>query len=191
MAKVYMTDRITPESLVHIYEAMGISLPGRVAVKISTGEPGGHNFLQPDLIKDLVHRLKGTIVECNTAYEGRRNTTQAHWQTIHDHGFAAIAPCDILDEDGDMAIPVNGGYHLHENYVGSHLADYDSMLMLSHFKGHAMGDSEGRLRICPSALLLHGARYGSIRLLPVNGLRMSLQRTMIHFWNPWLTQINQ
>ena len=79
-----MTDRITPESLVHIYEAMGISLTGRVAVKISTGEPGGHNFLQPDLIKDLVHRLKGTIVECNTAYEGRRNTTQAHWQTIHD-----------------------------------------------------------------------------------------------------------
>ena len=77
MAKVYMTDRITPESLVHIYEAMGISLTGRVAVKISTGEPGGHNFLQPDLIKDLVHRLKGTIVECNTAYEGRRNTTQA------------------------------------------------------------------------------------------------------------------
>ncbi len=90
MAKVYMTDRITPESLVHIYEAMGISLTGRVAVKISTGEPGGHNFLQPDLIKDLVHRLKGTIVECNTAYEGRRNTTQAHWQTIHDHGFAAL-----------------------------------------------------------------------------------------------------
>ena len=146
MAKVYMTDRITPESLVHIYEAMGISLPGRVAVKISTGEPGGHNFLQPDLIKDLVHRLKGTIVECNTAYEGRRNTTQAHWQTIHDHGFAAIAPCDILDEDGDMAIPVNGGYHLHENYVGSHLADYDSMLMLSHFKGHAMGGFGGALK---------------------------------------------
>lgn len=84
MTKVYMTDRITPESLVHIYEAMGISLPGRVGVKISTGEPGGHNFLQPDLIKDLVHRLKGTIVECNTAYEGRRNTTQAHWQTIRD-----------------------------------------------------------------------------------------------------------
>lgn len=146
MAKVYMTDRITPESLVHIYEAMGISLPGRVAVKISTGEPGGHNFLQPDLIKDLVHRLKGTIVECNTAYEGRRNTTQAHWQTIHDHGFAAIASCDILDEDGDMAIPVNGGYHLHENYVGSHLADYDSMLMLSHFKGHAMGGFGGALK---------------------------------------------
>ena len=96
MAKVYVTDRITPESLVHIYEAMGISLPGRVAVKISTGEPGGHNFLQPDLIKDLVHRLKGTIVECNTAYEGRRNTTQAHWQTIHDHG-----PCFFTGQDMD------------------------------------------------------------------------------------------
>lgn len=82
MTKVYMTDSITAESLVRIYEAMGVTLPGRVAVKISTGEPGGHNFLQPDLIKDLVNRLNGTIVECNTAYEGRRNTTQAHWQTI-------------------------------------------------------------------------------------------------------------
>ena len=79
MTKVYMTDSITAESLVRIYEAMGVTLPGRVAVKISTGEPGGHNFLQPDLIKDLVNRLNGTIVECNTAYEGRRNTTQAHW----------------------------------------------------------------------------------------------------------------
>ena len=140
MTKVYMTDRITPESLVHIYEAMGISLPGRVAVNISTGEPGGHNFLQPDLIKDLVHRLKGTIVECNTAYEGRRNTTQAHWQTIHDHGFAAIAPCDILDEDGDMAIPVNGGYHLHENYVGSHLADSVDCDCDAHPHDPEMGD---------------------------------------------------
>ena len=139
MTKVYMTDSITAESLVRIYEAMGVTLPGRVAVKISTGEPGGHNFLQPDLIKDLVNRLNGTIVECNTA-------TQAHWQTIRDHGFAAIAPCDILDEDGDMAIPVEGGYHLRENYVGSHLTDYDSILMLSHFKGHAMGGFGGALK---------------------------------------------
>lgn len=146
MTKVYMTDSITAESLVRIYEAMGVTLPGRVAVKISTGEPGGHNFLQPDLIKDLVNRLNGTIVECNTAYEGRRNTTQAHWQTIRDHGFAAIAPCDILDEDGDMAIPVEGGYHLRENYVGTHLTDYDSILMLSHFKGHAMGGFGGALK---------------------------------------------
>lgn len=146
MSDVYMTEEITAESLIRIYEAMGVSLAGKTAVKISTGEPGGHNFLQPDLIKDLVHKLNGTIVECNTAYEGKRNTTEAHWQTMRDHGFAAIASCDILDEDGDMPIPVEGGYHLHENYVGTHLRNYDSMLVLSHFKGHAMGGFGGALK---------------------------------------------
>ena len=98
MSIVYKTKEITPEGLVRVYEALGVSLKGNIAIKISTGEPGGHNFLQPGLIKDLVNRLSGTIVECNTAYPGRRNTTQAHWETIRDHGFLAIAPCDILDE---------------------------------------------------------------------------------------------
>lgn len=145
-SKVYYTKKITPESLIRIYNAMGITLNGRVAVKISTGEPGGHNFLNPDLIKDLVHRLKGTIVECNTAYPGKRGTAQEHWKAIEDHGFKAIAPCDILDEEGEMPIPVANGKHLKENYVGAHLKNYDSMLMLSHFKGHAMGGFGGALK---------------------------------------------
>lgn len=144
---VYFTKEITPESLVKIYEALGVQLNGKVAVKISTGEPGGHNFLNPLLIKDLVAKLNGTIVECCTAYGGKRDDPKEHWKTVRDHGFAAIAPCDIMDEDGDMQIPINGGKHLDGyNVVGAHLANYDSMLMLSHFKGHAMGGFGGALK---------------------------------------------
>ena len=145
-AKVYFTKRITPESLIKIYEAVGKELPGKVAVKISTGEPGGHNFLNPNLIKDLVQKLNGTIVECNTAYSGRRNSTEEHWKAIKEHGFLDIADVDIMDEEGDMSLPVKNGLHLKENYVGSHLANYDSILMLSHFKGHAMGGFGGALK---------------------------------------------
>lgn len=159
MSIVYMTKEITPESLVRIYHALGISLPGSVAVKISTGEPGGRNFLQPELIRNLVQELKGTIVECNTAYEGRRNTSKAHWETMRDHGFTAIAPCDILDEEDHMPLPVTGGFHLTENYVGSHLQSYDSMLMLSHFKGHAMGGFGGALKNMSIGL---ASSYGKI-----------------------------
>lgn len=142
---VYFTKDISPAGLQKIYEALGAPLTGRVAVKISTGEPGGHNFLAPALIQGLVRHLNGTIVECNTAYPGRRNTTAAHWQTFRDHGFAAIAPCDLMDEDGDMALPV-AGRRLTQNFVGDHLARYDSMLLLSHFKGHAMGGFGGALK---------------------------------------------
>ena len=145
-AKVYFTKAITPESLVKVYEALGRELHGKVAVKISTGEPGGHNFLQPALIAPLVQKLEGTIVECNTAYEGRRNTSEAHWQTFKDHGFAAIAPCDLMDEEGELVLPVRNGRHLKENYVGGHLSRYDSMLVLSHFKGHAMGGFGGVIK---------------------------------------------
>lgn len=145
-SKVYFTKEITPEALIKIYEALNVELKGKVAVKISTGESGGHNFLNPNLIKDLVSKLNGTIVECNTAYPGTRNTTEAHWQTIKDHGFAAIAPCDIMDEDGEIALKVEGGKHLKENYVGANIKNYDSMLMLSHFKGHAMGGLGGALK---------------------------------------------
>ena len=145
-AKVYFTEEITPEALQRIYHALGVSLKGKVAVKISTGEPGGHNFLQPALIAPLVKELSGTIVECNTAYEGRRNTSEAHWQTFKDHGFADIAPCDLMDEDGDMALPITGGKRIHENFVGRNLANYDSMLMLSHFKGHPMAGLGGALK---------------------------------------------
>ena len=137
-SKVYFTKDITPEALIKIYEALNTELKGKVAVKISTGESGGHNFLDSNLIKDLVNKLNGTIVECNTTYPGTRNTTEAHWQTIKDHGFSDIAPCDIMDEEGEIALKVEGGKHLKENYVGAHIKNYDSMLMLSHFKGHAM-----------------------------------------------------
>ncbi|HWT74515.1 MAG TPA: DUF362 domain-containing protein [Mobilitalea sp.] len=145
-AKVYFTTEITPESLQWIYDEMGVKLKGKVAVKISSGEPGGHNFLKPSLIKNLVKELKGTIVECNTAYEGRRNTTEEHWRAIQEHGFPEIAPCDIMDEEGEISIPVINGTHLKENFVGSHLQNYDSMLMLSHFKGHLMGGFGGALK---------------------------------------------
>lgn len=145
-AIVYFTKDISPDGLKRVYDALGVTLKGKVAVKISTGEPGGHNFLNPNLIRDLVQELNGTIVECNTAYPGRRNTTQAHWETMKEHGFQAIAPCDIMDEDGDMALPITGGYHLQENFVGAHLANYDSMLMLSHFKGHPMAGLGGALK---------------------------------------------
>jgi hypothetical protein len=145
-AKVYFTTEITPASLQKMYHALGVELKGKVAVKISTGEPGGHNYLHPELIKDLVQELNGTIVECNTAYEGRRNTTEEHWKGIHEHGFPEIAPCDIMDEDGEIAIPVTNGIHLTENFVGAHIKNYDSILMLSHFKGHVMGGFGGALK---------------------------------------------
>ena len=124
----------------------GKELKGKVAVKLSTGEAGGHYFLNPNLIKDLVSKVNGTIVECNTAYEGKRNTTEEHWKTIKDHGFMDIAKVDIMDEEGDMSLPVENGFHLKENFVGAHLKNYDSMLVLSHFKGHAMGGFGGALK---------------------------------------------
>lgn len=145
-SKVYFTKEITPESLIKIYEAMGKELTGKVAVKLSTGEAGGHYYLNPNLIEDLVHKVNGTIIECNTAYAGKRNTTKDHWETIKDHGFMEIAKVDIMDEEGDMAIPVENGFHLKENYVGEHLKNYDSILVLSHFKGHAMGGFGGALK---------------------------------------------
>ncbi len=145
-SKVYFTKEITPESLIKMYETLGQELKGKVAVKLSTGEAGGHYFLNPNLIKDLVHKVNGTIVECNTAYAGKRNTTKDHWETIKDHGFLDIAKVDIMDEEGDMPIPVENGFHLKENYVGEHLKNYDSMLVLSHFKGHAMGGFGGALK---------------------------------------------
>ena len=145
-SKVYFTKEITPQSLIKMYEAIGKELKGKVGVKISTGEPGGHNFLNPNLIKDLVSKLNGTIVECNTAYAGRRNSTEEHWKAIKEHGFLDIANVDIMDEEGDMALPVENGIHLKENYVGAHLKNYDSMLMLSHFKGHAMAGLGGALK---------------------------------------------
>ncbi len=145
-SKVYFSKEITPESLVRIYKSLGVNLKGKVAVKISTGEPGGHNYLQPELIEPLVTNIKGTIVESCTAYKGKRLNPSEHWKTIEEHGFKAIAPCDILDEIADMEIPVKDGINLTKNIVGKNIENYDSMLMLSHFKGHIMGGFGGALK---------------------------------------------
>ncbi|WP_294600919.1 DUF362 domain-containing protein [uncultured Rikenella sp.] len=144
---VYLVKEISPESLVRIYEALGRPAVGKkVAVKISTGEPGGHNFLQPALIKELVQGVRGTIVECNTAYNGKRSTTESHRRAAEEHGFTAIAPVDIMDAEGEVALPVEGGKHLTEDFVGSHFPEYDFLVVLSHFKGHAMGGFGGAIK---------------------------------------------
>ena len=145
-SKVYFTKEISPESLVKIYKALGVSAHGRVAVKISTGESGGRNYLKLELIRSLVDEVKGTIVECNTAYPGSRNTTEAHRKTIREHGFDAIAQVDIMDEEGDMRIPVQDTTHIKYDIVGNHLKNYDFMVNLAHFKGHAMGGFGGVLK---------------------------------------------
>ncbi len=137
-AKVYFTNEITPEALVKIYECLNVEVSGKVGVKISTGELGGHNYLKPELIKDLVSKVNGTILECNTAYAGNRNTTEAHLENIKAHGFDKIAEVDIMDSEGEIEIPANGK-HLSVDIVGSHLSNYDFIINLAHFKGHAMG----------------------------------------------------
>lgn len=144
-AKVYFTSEITPESLVKIYRSLGVEATGKVGVKISTGELGGHNYLKPELIKDLVTKVNGTIIECNTAYAGNRNTTEAHLKNIEAHGFNKIANVDIMDGEKEMEIPCNGK-HLEVDIVGKSLENYDFIINLAHFKGHAMGGFGGVLK---------------------------------------------
>ncbi len=144
--EVYMTRDISPAGLNAVYEALGREATGKVAVKISTGEPGGSNFLKPALIGDFVRKIGGTIVECNTAYGGGRAATADHLKAAEEHGFTAIAPVDIMDAEGEIALPVVGGKHLKEDFVGSHFPAYDFTVILSHFKGHAMGGFGGALK---------------------------------------------
>ena len=141
-----MLREISPRSLVRIYEALGRSVTGKVAVKLSTGEPGGNNYLKPELIGDLVRKVNGTIVECNTAYGGGRSDTKNHLKAAADHGFTSIAKVDIMDEEGEISLPVKGGTHLKEDFVGSHYTNYDFTVVLSHFKGHAMGGFGGAIK---------------------------------------------
>lgn len=145
-SKVYFIREITPENLVRIYDALERPATGRVAVKLSTGEPGGHHFLQPALIAQLVQKVNGTIVECNTAYGGGRAATADHLKAAEAHGFTAIASVDIMDADGEVALPVKNGKHLKEDIVGAHYLDYDFTMVLSHFKGHMMGGFGGALK---------------------------------------------
>lgn len=146
MAKVLYTKVITPEAMVKLYDQLQVPLTGKVAVKLHSGEVGNQNFIRPDFMKPMIDHVNGTIVECNTAYEGKRDTTKAHWETMKLHGWTEIADVDIMDEDGELALPIEGGFHLTENYVGDHIKRYDSMLVLSHFKGHPMGGFGGALK---------------------------------------------
>ena len=145
-AAVYFISDISPDSLVRAYQALGVQLPGKVGVKLSTGESENSNYLRPALIGDLVKMLNGTIVECNTAYGGNRASTAMHLQLAKDHGFTDIAEVDILDADGSMELPIEGGNILSVDYVSSHFANYDSFLVLSHFKGHAMAGFGGAIK---------------------------------------------
>ena len=147
MSKVYFTKEITPESLVKIYEKLGVKLEGNVAVKLHSGEKGNQNYLRPEFVKPLVDHVNGTVVECNTAYEGARNSTEKHKELIKEHEWDKYFKFDLLDEEGpDMVLDVPNGKILKKNYVGKDLANYDSMLVLSHFKGHAMGGYGGALK---------------------------------------------
>ncbi len=146
-AKVYFIKEITPENIVRIYKALGKKLPGKVAVKMHSGEQGNQNYLRPEFVKDMVDYVKGTVVECNTAYEGARNSTEKHKKLIKEHEWDKYFPFDLLDEEGpDMELDVPNGQVLKKNYVGKDLANYDSLLVLSHFKGHAMGGYGGALK---------------------------------------------
>ncbi len=142
---VYMTTDISSQGLMNIYQALSAFPSGKIAVKLSTGEPGS-NYLRTDLIGELVQSLEGTIVECNTAYGGSRANTAMHYQVAEEHGYTAIADVDIMDEDGSMTLLVEGGDNLTENYVGAHFADYDYYVILSHFKGHSMAGFGGAIK---------------------------------------------
>lgn len=145
-SKVYFIKTITPQAMVRMYEVLGIELKGKIGVKLHSGEVGNQNFLRPSFMKDIIQHVNGTIVECNTAYEGKRNTSKEHWETMKLHGWTNIAEVDILDEEGDDVLEIQGYNRIDKNYVGNHLKQYDSLLVLSHFKGHPMGGYGGALK---------------------------------------------
>ena len=145
-SKVYFTKEIPPDSLIKIYDALGVDLPGKVGVKVSTGEAGAKGYLKADLIAPLTKKLKGTIIECNTAYAGERNTAEDHIKVATDHGFTDFAEVDIMDATGEFKIPVKNGKHLEYDLVGQNFANYDSILNLAHGKGHAMGGFGANLK---------------------------------------------
>ena len=200
--KVYFVRDITPENMVRLYEALERPATGKVAVKLSTGEPGGHNFLKPELIKELVQKVDGTIVECNTACGGGRASTENHLKAAADHGFTVIAPVDIMDAEGEVSLPVKGGRHLRENFVGSHYPAYDFTVVLSHFKGHAMGGFGGAVKnisigIASSVLISQclGARWPAVaytvltRTLKVSVASATCIVTILFFARHWLVTL--
>ena len=145
-SKVYFTKEITPESVVKIFEKLEKDLPGKVAVKVHSGEEGNQNYLRPEFMRAIVEKVNGTIVECNTAYEGERNNTEKHKKLIENHGWTKYFNVDIMDAEGnDVVLSIPNGKVIKENYVGKNIANYDSMLVISHFKGHPMGGYGGAL----------------------------------------------
>ena len=158
--KVFFTRDVSPQGAIRAFDALGAKLEGNIAVKLHSGEPGNQNFLRPAFMKQIIDHTGGTIVECNTAYDGKRNTSSAHRETMQLHGWTEIGDVDIMDEQEEYALPVNGGKHLDVNYVGKNLLDYDSMVVLSHFKGHPMGGFGGALKnISIGIASSHGKAY--------------------------------
>ncbi len=146
-ATVYFSRTITPEKVLELYKLAGKELPGKVAIKLHSGEKGNQNFLRPDFWKPVIDHVGGTVVECNTAYEGQRNTTEKHKKVMLEHGWSKHFPVDLLDAEGpDLELPIPGGKRIQKNYVGKNIVNYDSMLVLSHFKGHPMGGYGGALK---------------------------------------------
>lgn len=146
-AKVYFTKEITPESLVRLYDILGVKLDGNVAVKLHSGEEGNQNYLRPEFLKPIIEHVNGTVVECNTAYDGARNTTEKHEKLLEKHGWSKYFKVDLLDATGpDVELSIPHGFKIKKDYVGKNIENYDSMLVLSHFKGHPMGGYGGALK---------------------------------------------
>ena len=145
-SKVYFTHEISSEKLLEIYKKLGVELKGKVAVKVHSGEKGNQNYLKPLFYKDIIDYVNGTVVECNTAYDGARNTSEKHLKLLEEHEWSKYYNVDLLDKDAELELPVKEGKHLKVNYVGKNIENYDSMLVLSHFKGHPMGGFGGALK---------------------------------------------
>lgn len=146
-AKVYFSRTITPEKVLELYQMLGKQLPGKVAIKLHSGETGNQNFLKPEFWKPVIDHIGGTVVECNTAYEGTRDTTEKHLKTLKEHGWSEYFDVDLLDAEGpDLELAIPNGRKIQKNYVGKNLEKYDSLLVLSHFKGHPMGGFGGAIK---------------------------------------------
>ncbi len=145
-AKVYFIKEVTDDNIIRVYDALNTKLKGRVAVKVHSGEEGNQNYLRPEFLKKIIDYVDGSVVECNTAYEGKRNTTEKHWKLMEQHGWTKHYKVDIMDEEGQMELNIPNGKVIKKNYVGNHLQNYDSMLVISHFKGHPMGGYGGALK---------------------------------------------
>lgn len=145
-AKVYFIKEVKDDNIIRVYDALNAKLKGRVAVKVHSGEEGNQNYLRPEFLKKIIDYVDGSVVECNTAYEGKRNTTEKHWKLMEQHGWTKHYKVDIIDEEGQMELNIPNGKVIRKNYVGNHLQNYDSMLVISHFKGHPMGGYGGALK---------------------------------------------